>query len=169
MKEVYDILYSGVWHRALLSFRTNTAAHTRVKTRVPHEWRRTINTRSQWEVNSIEPRKIIARKQRKTSQVFTSSMTQHCGDRHLSVLSPSKKWLRYGRAYARCPIQGDDGLIEVSIERTWLYLLNWMRGNLISRCLGNSGFKHPYYTTNMNITILIWSHPTRSGPAWAWL
>ena len=44
-------------------------------------------------------------------------MTQHCGDRHLSVVSPSKKWLRYGRAYARCPIQGDDGLIEVSIER----------------------------------------------------
>ena len=31
MKEVYDILYSGVWHRALLSFRTNTAAHTRDK------------------------------------------------------------------------------------------------------------------------------------------
>ena len=30
MKEVYDILYSGVWHRALLSLRTNTAAHTRV-------------------------------------------------------------------------------------------------------------------------------------------
>ena len=47
-------------------------------------------------------------------------MTQHCGDGHLSVLSAfieSKKWLRHGRANAKCPIQGDDGLIEVSIER----------------------------------------------------
>ena len=31
----------------------------------------------------------------------------------------SKKWLRYGRANARCPVQGDDGLMEVSIEREW--------------------------------------------------
>ena len=31
--------------------------------------------RSQWEVNTIEPRKIIARKQRKTSQVFTPMVT----------------------------------------------------------------------------------------------
>ena len=43
--------------------------------------------------------------------------------------------------------------------------LNWMRGNLISWCFGNSGLKDPYYTTNMDITILIWSHPTHSGPA----
>ena len=31
--------------------------------------------RSHWEVNTIEPRKTIARKQRKTSQVFTPRMS----------------------------------------------------------------------------------------------
>ena len=43
-------------------------------------------------------------------------MTQHCGDQHLSILSAFRESQRYGRANARCPIQGDDGLIEVSIE-----------------------------------------------------
>ena len=123
--------------------------------------------RSQWEVNTIEPRKIIARKQRKTSQVFTSRMTQHCGDQHLSILSAfiESQKSDWGTAGPTPGVQFKEMTVlwKCPLRENGLYLLNWMRGNLISRCLGNRGLKHPYYTTNMNITILIWSHPTRLG------
>ena len=39
-------------------------------------WKRRIQ-RSHQEVNTIEPKKIIARKQRKTSQVFTTRLLNH--------------------------------------------------------------------------------------------
>ena len=56
---------------------TQPAAHPRrVKTCETHEWCKTIwIQRSHWEVNTIEPRKAIARKQRKTSLVFTPWQT----------------------------------------------------------------------------------------------
>ena len=41
-----------------------------VKTCETNEWQKTI-LRSHWEVNTIEPRKLMARKQRKPSQLYT--------------------------------------------------------------------------------------------------
>ena len=46
-----------------------------VKTCETNEWQKTI-LRSHWEVNTIEPRKIMARKQRKPSQLYTEDDPQ---------------------------------------------------------------------------------------------
>ena len=116
-----------------------------IRTRVPHEWRKTINTKKP--VRSQHNRAKENNSQ-KTKKNFTSFYIKDDPTLRGPALKylvrlyrESKKWLRYGRANARCPVQGDDGLIEVSIEREWTVSIELNAGQSHLQMFRKQGIK----------------------------